>query len=120
MSAPGDGLSRVYIVYWPKNGVFKIGFSALWRWRTFVSRGAEVVELYEFESHRDAFAVETWLQASADQLTDRAFPECTDEARNLLGRNGAGYLECYRGDLQMIRDVIDDAIAKGLELDAQA
>lgn len=120
MSAPGDGLSRVYVVFWPKSGVFKIGFSTLSRWRTFVSRGADVVELYAFDSHEDAFAVETWLQASADELTDRAFPECTDEARKLLGHNGSGYLECYRGDMQTIQDVIDDAIAKGLEIDAQA
>lgn len=118
MSTRGDGLYRVYVVYWPKNGVFKVGFSAVWRWKSFILRGADVVELYEFESSSDAFAIEGWLQESADALTDRAFPECTAEARELLGHKGGGYLECYRGDYQMVRDVIDDAIMRGLAEDA--
>ena len=103
-------IPRVYVVAWASEGVFKIGYTERTRWRKFLATGAEMVALYTFDSHSDAFHVESWLQSAADELGPRAFPAVNDLARNLLRDKGGGYRECYIGSPDHARAVISRAM----------
>lgn len=90
----------VYVVGWREAGVIKNGFSERQRWRPFVLRGAELIALYAFpHSGVEAVRFETFLEEKAAMLYRPAFLDKTDEARELLGGAGGGYLECYRADV---------------------
>lgn len=82
----------VYVVQWP-DGVLKVGYaSARYRWRTFVCRGAELVQLISFNSYADASSAESSAHEWMRERYNRAF-ESREEAKVHLG--GGGYLDCY-------------------------
>lgn len=87
-----------YVVDWPDAGVFKIGYSAQQRWRSFVLKGANIVALHPFPQSTGAFNLETYFENCAQMLYPGAFDEKTPEAQSLLGPDCGGYLECHRGD----------------------
>jgi hypothetical protein len=115
------GTDSVYVVHWPEKGIVKIGYSAVQRWRRFVFSGADVIKVYEFDSGSDALHIEDWLHQSARALLVPAFSAATDEARILLGGNGAGYCECWMASLDDVYRVIEDSHARAhAQADAQA
>jgi hypothetical protein len=84
----------VYVVHWPEIRVVKAGYSERRRWRAFLSRGAEIVDLVEFEDVSDAFAYEDVLH---DALRPNGYAFDTAlEAKPYLGGAGGGYMECFR------------------------
>ena len=90
------GTPTVYVVAWPEFGVIKVGFSSVQSTKRFIFSGANVVELFEFESTTDAYHVESWLHDDAHSTLTKAFDRAGELARNLLGSNGSGWRECYR------------------------
>lgn len=85
----------VYIVQWPALGVVKIGYSLHQRWRAFLIRGAEVVDLVEVDSAADGYALETVVLGAFRQRCAPGFTT-PDEADPYLGGRGAGWRECFR------------------------
>lgn len=115
------GTHSVYVVHWPREGVMKVGYSSVRRWARFVSSGADVIKVYEFDSSSDAFDIEDWLHQSARALLARAFDSATEEARIMLGHKAAGYMECWRASLDDVYRVIADSHARAYaQTDAQA
>lgn len=84
----------VYLVHWPELNVMKAGISTQKRWRAFLQRGAEVVDLVEFEDYADASAFESVVLKGISLRGQRAFGSAV-EAIPYLGGNGGGYCECY-------------------------
>jgi hypothetical protein len=85
----------VYIVHWPDIGVIKAGYTGRKRWRTFVNRGAQIVDLVPFDNSTDAFEFESMVHRRLSSLGPLAFTSAT-EASPYLGRGGGGWCECYR------------------------
>ncbi len=84
----------VCVVHWPDHGVIKAGYGERQRWRPFVLRGAEVVDLIEFDTSTDAFAFETVVLDMLESLCAPAFVSASESVA-LLGNSGSGHLECY-------------------------
>ncbi|AVP67335.1 hypothetical protein [Prescottella equi] len=84
----------IYVVAWAADRIVKVGYSDRQRWRPFVLRGAEVVDLIEFESVTDAFDFESWAHGALLRLCERAFSSAADAAK-YLGNAGGGWKECY-------------------------
>ena len=98
----GYGLTypTVYVVGWRDAGVIKNGFSTRQRWRKFLLRGADLLALYEFPTGSgSALMFESYLENRASFLYPSAFPTRTAEAAALLGPDCAGYVECFRADV---------------------
>jgi hypothetical protein len=85
----------VYVVFWERDNLFKIGYSAAQRWKPFVARGAEVLALKEFPSYGEASAFESICHRIARQVMPIAFASA-GEADRFLGGGGGGYTECYQ------------------------
>lgn len=115
MSARPDA-PTVYVVAWPAINVFKVGFSSVRRWNAFVSRGAEVVRLFEFDDAIEALNVEAWLHDQARGLHSFAFDSVDDRARNALGRKAGGYAECYQGSPEDAEGFVLGAMLRALQL----
>lgn len=90
----------VYVVHWPEINVFKVGYSAQQRWRSFVLRGANVLKLMEFDTSTEAFLVEGGCHAALWEVSRSPF-QTPLEAAPYLGNGGGGYVECFKvpGDL---------------------
>lgn len=90
----------VYLVWWPQERIFKVGYSEHQRWRIFTLRGAELVQLRDFGSALDAARFETDCHHALRKVCRRGFQGRT-EAVPLLGCAGAGWMECFAipGDL---------------------
>lgn len=85
---------HVYVVQWPKIGVIKAGFSCNQRWRSFVLRGAEVVDLIAFDTSSDAFEFESVVLDALRKACLPAFPDWKS-AEPYLGKAGGGWAECF-------------------------
>ncbi|WP_349318876.1 hypothetical protein [Mycolicibacterium canariasense] len=85
----------VYIVHWPDLGIVKVGYSLHQRWRTFVNRGAVVVDLVEVDSRGDGYALEALVLAAFAKRCGPAF-ESQPEADPYLAGRGAGWRECFK------------------------
>lgn len=119
MRAESAKINSVYVVSWPESGVFKVGYSAVRRWRQHASRGAVIVQIFEFEGSTDAFYIETFLQEVAVESCLPAFDAPNELSRKLLGYKSIGYLECFAGSTTDAVAVIDRALHRAL-LDADA
>lgn len=97
----------VYAVHWPKINVFKIGFSEKRRWRAFEARGANVLDLMDFDDVSNAYAFEDACHYVMTEVCRSAFTS-GKEAAPYLGGQGGGYMECYRvpADL-MPREILE-------------
>lgn len=83
----------VYLVQWA-DGVTKIGFaSARGRWRKFVSRGANLIALGQFQDSSAALEAESQIQNMLAALYPASF-QARGESLSYLG-DGGGYTECY-------------------------
>lgn len=94
----------VYVVSWP-DGVIKVGESGKQRWRGFVIRGATVQYLATCSDLNHVLASE---RAGHDWLRSRysgAFTS-SQSADDYLGRNGGGWLECFRVPLDEVDQVV--------------
>jgi len=85
----------VYIVYWPTHRIIKAGYSERSRWRSFI--GCQIVDLVEFDSHADAFDMETIVDEMLARHFGKAFSSAS-EAVPFLAGDGGGYRECYLMD----------------------
>lgn len=83
----------VYVVTWDNAEVVKIGYSAYRRWQPFP--GMRLVLALPFRDGIDALALESEAHQIAYRSWPRAFTTAID-ATPYLGRDGGGYLECYR------------------------
>ena len=85
----------VYVVGWRAERVVKVGYTMRrGRWTSFLGRGAEVISL-NFLEDGDPPGIEMWLQREIGSRHPAAFTR-RNEALDMLGRGGDGYLECYR------------------------
>jgi hypothetical protein len=84
----------VYLVHWPDIAVMKAGVSCQKRWRAFVQRGAEIVDLVPCDDPADAYELESVVHAGLIG-SGLAFRSAA-EAVPYLGGNGGGYRECFR------------------------
>lgn len=90
----------IYAVAWPEINVLKVGYSENQRWRPFLLRGGEVVQLSEFDDVVSAFSFESVCHRALRRICRTAFESATP-AVPFLGAAGGGWSECYRipGDL---------------------
>lgn len=84
----------VYLVHWPEIGVMKAGCTSRRRWTAFIARGAEVVDLVEFDDVADAYAFESVVHAGL-AVHGLGFQNAA-AAEPYLGSEGGGWCECYR------------------------
>ena len=83
----------VYVVRWP-DGVVKVGCAgSRSRWRQFVCRGAELMQLCSFPTGAEALHAEAVVQESLKRSYSPAFD--TREEATLHTGDGGGYLECF-------------------------
>ncbi|SIJ02156.1 Uncharacterised protein [Mycobacteroides abscessus subsp. bolletii] len=85
----------VYLVHWPEIHVMKAGCTSRKRWRKFVIRGAELVDLIEFDDCSDALDLESLALRGLSAHGPLAFGSAK-ESEPYLGRGGGGWRECYR------------------------
>ena len=106
-------LSQVYIAGWPAIDVVKAGYTSAGRTRfgPYLARGGELLYLQSFEGI-EALNVESQVQEEMRSRWPLAFASKADAAAH-LGRNGAGYSECFQVPVAQWHEVID--IAKGAE-----
>jgi len=84
----------VYAVVFPDLHILKVGYSGGQRWRNFVARGAEVLELIEFDDTEEAHAFEG---STHQYLRSRLGPgfRSANDAEPHLGIGGGGWGETY-------------------------
>lgn len=83
--------STLYMVWWPRNGVFKVGITnRAERVRLFESTGGIVLHTVPHATR----AQEKSAQQHVGYAFDRAFSDAS-EATELLGKGGGGFTECF-------------------------
>ena len=98
--------AALYVVHWPAHSVLKAGYSATQRWRGFESRGGVVLLLAFYDNPMAALEAEGSAHEALRDRLDSAFVS-GKEAQPLLGRHGAGWMECYRtGDAPRAVDML--------------
>ena len=100
-------LSQLYVVGWAANGVIKIGVTANGRERygPFLARGAELLMLNSYRPG-DTVNEESRLAGVLSGHWPSAFGS-KEEAAPLLGKRGAGWMECYRVPVNEWGKVLD-------------
>lgn len=111
----------VYAVYWPEINVVKVGYSGGRRWRTFTSRGAQLLQLLDdFTTVGDALDFEAVCHLVLEEVCHYAFRSAA-EAAPYLGNNGGGHRECFKVPADLLASELLPFINSRLEvLHAQA
>jgi hypothetical protein len=84
------------MVYWPAVDAFKIGSTAHRRYRSFLTRGGQLLDTVSFENGSDCYAFESVCHLVLNQSGARSVFKNAAESEQFLGGNGGGYMECYQ------------------------